>query len=161
LVSKRTAMALLIAGGAFYIVGGLAAGTILAALVAFGSGLAGTSGTTQENAALATFFGWGLFTGIPIIIGGILVNSTSSKLRKIGGALAIVMALVGIINTIAGLIIGFVLTLVGSIVGFTYKEPEVAQPTPTTEKIKVRCPACANLNEETAQFCQGCGAKLR
>jgi hypothetical protein len=110
MVSKRTAMALIIAGGAFYIVGGLAAGFVLGGLIAFAGGLAGKSTTNEANTALATYLGWGLFTGIPIIIGGILVNSTSGKRRKIGGALAIVMALIGIINTFAGLAIGFVLT---------------------------------------------------
>jgi hypothetical protein len=160
LVSKRTAMALLIAGGAFYIVGGLTAGVVLGGLIAFAGGLTGKSTTSEAYTALATYFGWGLFTGIPIIIGGVLVNSNSGKRRKVGGALAIAMAVIGIINTFAGLVVGFVLALVGAIVGLTYKEPAVSAPT-ITEKIKVRCPNCGNLNEETAQFCQACGAKLR
>lgn len=160
MVSKRTGMALLIAGGAFYIVGGLAAGFILGGLIAFTGGLSGRSMTTEANTALTTYFGWGLFTGVLIIIGGLLVNSPSGRRRKIGGALAIIMALIGIINTIAGLVIGFVLTLVGAIVGLTYKEPE-ATPQVTSEKVKVRCQSCGHLNEETATFCQSCGAKLK
>lgn len=162
MVSKRTGMVLLVAGGAFYIVGGLAAGFILGGLLAFMGGLSGQSMTTQANTALATYFGWGLFTGVLIIIGGLLVNSPSGRRRKIGGALAIIMALIGIINTLAGLVIGFVLTLVGAIIGLTYKEPEATQEAQVTiEKVKVRCPSCGHLNEETATFCQSCGAKLK
>jgi hypothetical protein len=153
-------MILLITGGAFYIVGGLAAGFILGGLIAFTGGLAGTSRIAEANAAVATYFGWGLSTGVLIIIGGLLVNSPSGKRRKIGGALAIIMALIGIINTLAGLAIGFVLTLVGAIIGLTYKEPEATQQV-TSEKIKVRCQSCGHLNEETATFCQSCGAKLK
>ncbi len=156
-------MVLLIAGGAFYIVGGLTAGFILGGLIAFMGGLSGQSMTTEANTALATYLGIGLFTGILIIIGGLLVNSPSGTRRKIGGALAIIMALIGIINTMAGLVVGFVLTLVGAIVGLTYKEPEATQQAQqvTIEKVKVRCQSCGHLNEETATFCQGCGAKLK
>jgi hypothetical protein len=124
LVSKRIAMGLLIAGGAFYIVGGLAAGFLVGGLIAFSAGLAGRPTPSEANMAMATYLGWGLFTGIPIIIGGLLVNSASGTRRKIGGALAIVMGLVGLINTFAGLAVGFVLTLVGAILGLVYKEPD-------------------------------------
>ena len=157
-------MALLIAGGAFYIVGGIVAGMIVGGLMVFSGALSGQSMTAQASGVLATSIGFGLLTGVLIIIGGVMVNSGSRKVRIIGGVLAITMSVIGLVNTAAGLVIGFVLTLVGAIVGITHKEPEGAPQAArqvTVERVKVRCTSCGHLNEDESTFCRACGAKLK
>jgi hypothetical protein len=120
-LDKKTAMILTLVGGIFYVIGGLLAGLVVGGLTAFTGGLTGNPQALQEASNhFATIFGTGLITGIIIIIGSVMINSNSSKLRKVGGIIAIIMALLGIVNTLGGLLIGFILTMVGSIYGITY-----------------------------------------
>jgi hypothetical protein len=124
-VSKTAAMVLTIIGGVFYIMGGFIAGAIVWAALGSLSVLLGSPNPTEvATSALMTSIEVGLFSGIIIIIGGVLIHARSRKVRVIGGVLAIVGMLVGIINTFGGLLIGLILTLLGSIFGFLYKEPE-------------------------------------
>jgi len=124
-VSKTAAMVLTIIGGVFYIIGGIVAGAIVGAGLGFLAGLSGSPNPVQTaTSALIIGIEVGLFSGIIIIIGGVLIHAKSRKVRVVGGVLAIVGMLVGVINTFGGLLIGLILTLLGSIFGFLYKEPE-------------------------------------
>ncbi|HII45904.1 MAG: CvpA family protein [Pyrobaculum sp.] len=120
-MEKRTAMILMIAGGAFYIAGGVVGAYVIAVLKGVEMGLVG--GSEEEVwAAITPVIATGLVTGLLIVLGGVLVNSESRKNRVIGSILGIVMALLGAINTFGGLIIGIVLAFIGSVAGLTYKQ---------------------------------------
>jgi len=126
-VKKRTAMILTVSGGAFYIIGGFVAYLVVAGLGGFTAGLTGSQElvkSTQEamTAAIVT----GLITGIIIIVCGILINSESSRNRKIGAIIAIIVAILGTFNTFGGLLIGLVLTIIGASVGLTYKPKQTS-----------------------------------
>lgn len=127
-MNKKTCMILMVVGGAFYIIGGLAATFLVAALGGIAVGLTGSPEVArQAQEAMVTAIITGFISGVLIIVGGVLVNSEIRSRRVIGGALGIIGALIGIMNTFAGLLIGLVLTLVGVIGGITYK-PSTPQP---------------------------------
>ncbi|MEM1702942.1 MAG: hypothetical protein QXQ31_02685 [Zestosphaera sp.] len=127
-MNKKTCMILMIVGGAFYIVGGFVATLVVGALGGLTAGLTGSPEIAKRaQEAMTAVIATGFISGILIIIGGVLVNSEVRSRRIIGGALGIIGALIGIINTFAGLVIGLVLTLVGAVGGITYK-PSTPQP---------------------------------
>jgi hypothetical protein len=121
----RTAVILLIAGGAFYIVGGFAAAMLVGAIGAFvgGLGAKGAAAQAQQTATIA--IATGLLSGVTIIISAILANTGSKTKVRIGAILAIVFSLIGIINTLGGLLIGLVLVIVGSVLALIWKPEEV------------------------------------
>ena len=41
------------------------------------------------------------------------------------------------------------------------KKEKAAKPIPSTTIVKVKCSQCGGLNDETAKFCNHCGAKLK
>jgi len=165
MVDKKTAMILTLVGGTFYIVGGLVAGLFAEGLTAFTGGLTGNSNAMNDaSGAFATIFAVGLITGIFIIISSLLINSNTSAYRKIGGVLAIIMALIGIIDTVGGLLIGFVMVLAGSIFGLTYHEIKPSQMTvplsvpPSTKQYC--CKICGAGVSPNQRYCPQCGRQL-
>jgi len=130
LAGNNTAAILTIVGGVFYIIGGAVFGLVLGSLSSLTGGLTGlsfpgyttssisSSGLDSVGYAVAVF---GVFSGILIIVGGLLFRSESNDRRKIGGILVIIMMLIGGLATLGGLLIGFILTAIGAYLGLTYR----------------------------------------
>ncbi len=97
-MNRLTAAALTIAGGAFYIAGGLTLG----------------SGLTVGGIPV------GLPAGIAIMTGGVLIRSMKWAVSIAGGALAIAGVLFAGVNGCGGLAAGLALTLIGSISTFRF-----------------------------------------
>lgn len=137
-MEKRTAMILMVAGGAFYIAGGVVMAYIITVLKGIETGLRG--GGSQEDlwTAVTPIIITGFVTGLLIIIGGVLVNSENRRNRVIGGVLGIVMALLGAVNTLGGLIVGILLSIIGSAAGLTYKHPTKMPPLDSTSGVNRR-----------------------
>ncbi len=110
-MTKKVAMILTIAGGVFYIIGGLLGlGGLFAGIVRIG-----------------------LVAGPVIITGGMLVNSNSRKVRVAAGVLAIVGVIFAGVYGCGGLIAGLALTLTGSISGLRFRESNPVQQTLTSQ----------------------------
>ncbi|MFZ0700077.1 MAG: DUF6114 domain-containing protein [Thermoplasmata archaeon] len=161
--SPSAAFGFSIAGGVLIFLAGL----ILAAIATF------VSAVSHNPGILA--LGWfGCICGILIIAFAAVFHSRPS-FTKVGGALVIVFAIIGIPFTFGGFVIGFVLALVGGILAIVWKPtpptPAIvyatAPPTSGMERhtierqvVKVRCRYCGNLTDEVAGKCASCGAKL-
>lgn len=63
----------------------------------------------------------GILSGVVIIVGSALINSTERKRVRLGSFIVLIGALISIPFTFAGAIVGFVLCLVGAILGFLWK----------------------------------------
>jgi len=78
----------------------------------------------------------GLVTGVSIIAGGILMQSADHLRRRMGYRLTLLMAIVGFVNTIGGLVFGFILALVGFFLGRTdFMESQMANITPVSSPL--------------------------
>ncbi|BDC18799.1 hypothetical protein [Acidianus sp. HS-5] len=110
-------------GGAMYIIGGIVAAYAIAALYGFGAGLANSQSLAKEGASDANFLlAFGFVIGIIIIALSVgMLRSQNRKMRQIGGILIIVVALLGAINTLGGLVIGIILSIAGAVGAMTYK----------------------------------------
>jgi hypothetical protein len=173
LVSKQVGAVFTILGGAFYIIGALL-GTFVFALFGAIASFSNTSGISTAGVAdaVAAVFLFGVFTGVLIIVGGVLLNSDSSGRRKSGGILAIAMMVIGAAPTLGGLLIGFVFTLVGTVVGLTYKgEPDLIigmRPMPpqasvggsTSRQSLNYCIKCGSPLHTGSVYCGVCGAEV-
>jgi hypothetical protein len=126
LVSKVIGAILTIVGGVLYVLGSFLGtamfGGFFAALLRISSARGGTVSTSGLTTALTLLLALGITAGGLIILGGILLNSDRSQWRKVGGILAIGMALIGFIPSLGGFALGFCITLMGAILGLTYKE---------------------------------------
>ncbi|BFH72925.1 hypothetical protein SJAV_08690 [Sulfurisphaera javensis] len=123
-MKRSTASILASIGGAMYIIGGIATGLLIGSLYSFTAGLANSKSIEQQGTSDATFLiVFGFVIGILIILFSILfLRSSNSKMRKIGGALVIILALLGAINTFGGLIIGIIFAIAGGVGAITAKE---------------------------------------
>jgi hypothetical protein len=122
-MSKNTAVYLSIVGGVFYIVGGLITAFIVTALGGFLSGL-GAPGYTKESvlSEAGFLFAFGVIIGLIIIAVSLtLLRSDNLRNRRIGSIINIIVAILGAINTLGGLLIGLILVIVGSAIAITGK----------------------------------------
>ncbi|MDT7901842.1 MAG: hypothetical protein RRE78_08130 [Acidianus sp.] len=110
-------------GGVMYIVGGVAAATLIAALYGVVAGLSGNQAYVKAGVNDANFLvAFGFIVGIIIIALSVtMLKSTNKKMRQIGGVLVIIVALLGALNTFGGLIIGIILSIAGAVGAITYK----------------------------------------
>jgi hypothetical protein len=121
------AFVLSLIGGIIYIlVGGL-----VAAAAAFLGGMFGAVGMGIAGAAVATVGAIGLISGIIMIVGAAMMNSSEKSRVRTGSILVLIFALVGAIFTFGGLVVGFILALIGSILGLTWNPSAVMPPPPT------------------------------
>lgn len=120
----RSAVISLIAGGAFYVVGGFAAAMLVGALGALVGGLGAKGVAAQAQQAATAAIATGLLSGVVIILGAILANTGSKTKVRIGAILALIFALIGLGNTFGGLLIGLVLVIVGSVLALIWKTEE-------------------------------------
>ncbi|GBC72093.1 hypothetical protein HRbin02_01885 [Candidatus Calditenuaceae archaeon HR02] len=153
---------LLIAGG-FYIIGGFVAASIVGWLGALTASL-GASGVAQEaQESVVIVISTGFVSGGGIIVGALLVWTGTRRKVLIGGIIALIFSLIGIINTIGGLIVGLVLTIVGAVLAFTWKAHNAhtslrtsnyhtssnyinTQITKKLRNVPDRCPRCGGYN---------------
>ena len=105
-----------------YILGGMTSSFIIAALYGIASGLNNNQGIAQQGVNYATFLSiFGFLVGVIIIIlSATMLGSSRRRVRQIGGILVIIVALLGAINTLGGLIIGIILSVVGAVGAMTY-----------------------------------------
>ena len=166
MVSKQIAAVLTILGGVLYIFGSIVGGILFGSFFGFASALRSVSnpggGYSLANASAATLaiLGFGIFTAILIIIGGVLLNSDSGPRRKAGGALAIVMMILGAVPDVGGFFIGFIFVLVGSVIGLTYKESSPDLIVGMTQTTPSYGSQGASTSSGTGQFCIKCGKQL-
>lgn len=120
----RSAVISLIAGGAFYVVGGFGAAMVVGVMGAFAGGLGAKGLAAEAQQVATTAIATGLLTGVVIILGAILANTGSKTKVRIGASLAIIFALIGLGNTFGGLLIGLVLVIVGSVLALIWKPEE-------------------------------------
>jgi hypothetical protein len=129
MVEKPTAAFVLsLMGGIFYILGGL----VVALVGAFIGGLAGVLGGAGIGVGIFALSTIGLVSGIIMIIGAALLNSSDVGRVRTGSVLVLVFAIIGAIFTFLGLVIGFILALIGSILGLVWKPspPFMRPPVP-------------------------------
>lgn len=114
-------------GGIFYVIGGAVVAVAIGSLSGLGSDsnslgiLSGSLSGSSFNSLGYAVAGFGVISGILIIIGGLLFRYDNPGRRKVGGILVIVMLLVGGLATLGGLGIGFILVAIGAYLGLTYK----------------------------------------
>jgi len=144
---------LIIIGGVFYIIGGFVAAVITGWLgeLAAGIGVSGVSREVEET--VVTVISTGFISGGGIIVGALLVWTGSRRKVLAGGATALIFSLIGIVNTIGGIVVGFVLTLVGSILAFTWKK----QNTHSLSRAKNNDLEAMELRKRTPDRCPKCG----
>jgi zinc-ribbon domain len=141
-------------GAIFYLIGGLGVAAIasialiipIAGLAIFAIGLVG------------------IVSGVIMLIGAAMMNSSDKGRVRTGSVLVLVFLLIGAIFTIGGLFIGFLLALIGSIIGLTWNPttpPMQAAPVPMQPISGMKyCPNCGTQTIASAAFCPKCGAKL-
>lgn len=121
---KRSTAAILGAiGGAMYIMGGITAAYIIAVLSGIDAGLSNCQSLAQQGASDVNFaLAFGFIMGTIIIALSIgMLRSENKRIRQIGGALVIIVALLGAINTFGGLIVGIILSIAGAVGAMTSK----------------------------------------
>jgi zinc-ribbon domain len=200
LATKKTAAILAVIGGVFYMIGGALVAALLGSVSSGLGGLGSAGGISflgpfeVDNSNTSSGLGGlgmgnlsgltdvilaiGLVSGILIIFGGVLINSESSGRRKAGGIIVIVMALVGGLTTLGGLLVGFVLAGIGAYLGLTYKSrgmviglgpvgmltlgsqggAEASAPAGTGPLNY--CIKCGSQIKAGAVFCGACGARI-
>ncbi len=120
------AFVLSLIGGIFYLLIGL----VVAAASALIGGISSLAGYASYGAAIAAVGGIGLVCGVLIIVGAIMMNSSSKSRVRLAAVIVLVFTLVGAIFTVGGLVIGFILALIGSILGLTWKPSSQMSPSP-------------------------------
>lgn len=104
-------------------------GALVAVVAAFIHTIPGVGEIAIAGLAVAAVGGIGLVSGVLIIIGSAMMNSSVRSRVRTGSIIVLVFTLVGAPFTAAGLIVGLLLGIVGSILGLTWK-PAVEAPTP-------------------------------
>lgn len=123
------AFVLSLIGGIIYLLVGL----LIAVAAAFLGSISGLAGYSMAGMAVAAVGGIGLVSGALMIIGAVMVSSTSKSRVRTGSVIVLVFAIIGALFTFGGFIIGFILALIGSILGLTWSPsvPEAPQtPSP-------------------------------
>jgi hypothetical protein len=128
-VEKPTAAFVLsLIGGILYLLIGFA----VAVLVGF-LGLLASFAIPIAGFAIAIIGGIGLVSGILMIVGASMMNSSDVGRVRTGSVLVLIFLLVGALFTFGGAVIGFLLALIGSILGLTWHpSAPTPQPAPTT-----------------------------
>ena len=127
------AMILLIIGGVFILLAGIAviaigglAGSFLHSVTANIPLNASTSakvGNVASTVSLATLLDGsigGVIFGIVIILAGVMISKNPAK-AKMWGIVALVLSIISIFTVLGGFVIGFILALIGSILAIVYK----------------------------------------
>jgi hypothetical protein len=140
-------------GAIFYLIGGLAVAALasLALLIPI-------AGVAIFAVGLV-----GLISGVIMIVGATMINSSDKGKVRTGSILVLVFLLVGAIFTIGGLFIGFLLALIGSILGLTWSPSvsSVAPPAPMQPVSGMKyCPSCGTQVAAGVAYCPKCGTKL-
>ncbi len=120
------AFVLSLIGGIIYLIVGL----LVAAAAAFIGGMAGLAGYGFAGMAVAVVGAVGLISGILMVVGAAMMNSSDTSRVRTGSILVLVFLLIGALFTVGGFVIGFVLALVGSILGLTWKPSMPMAPPP-------------------------------
>ena len=120
------AFALSLIGGIFYLLIGIG----VAALAGFVGALASIAAPIA-GFAVAIVGGIGLVSGILMIVGASMMNSSDVGRVRTGSILVLIFLLVGALFTFGGALIGFILALIGSILGLTW-HPSAPMPPPPT-----------------------------
>lgn len=118
------AFVLSLIGGIIY----LLIGVLVAVVVAFLGSISGLPGFRMAGFAMAGIGGIGLVSGILMIVGAVMMNSSAKSRVQAGSIIVLVFTLVGALFTLGGLLVGFVLALVGSILGLTWRPPATEAP---------------------------------
>jgi len=186
LEGKGIAAILTIAGGVFYVIGGVLVAAVVASISSsLGSLMGGYGGTSYGDLyginssnsslglglssgsvdAIAGFLlAFGLVTGLLIVFGGYLINSESAGRRKAGGILVVVMLIVGGLTTLGGLLIGFILAVIGAYMGLTYKSPGVVVGLGPMGSLTLGSrvsPAGTPAGVGPLNYCIKCGSQIR
>ncbi len=111
------AFVLVLIGGVFVLIGGLATIALGGFASALGSALHVGSGVGTGISVGGVL---GVIAGIVMIISSILMNKTDVSKVKMWSIVAIVFTIISLGN-FGGFVIGFILGLIGSILGLTYK----------------------------------------
>ncbi len=196
---NSTAVYLTVAGGVFYLLAGVAITLLVGSLSSsfdnldgnlglngfpgFNSTAVPTLNTSGFNDIAYLVGGFGVLTGIVIIVGGILMGSEQPNRRKAGGILAVVMLFLGVLPTLGGFVIGFILAAIGCYMGLTYKAtrsnfvvglgpvgsvtlgPTTTGPSADANSEVGRgplnyCIKCGSRLRDGAVFCGACGARV-
>ena len=108
----------------------LLVGTILAAVSSLIGGVADMAGYAGIGLGIAALGAVGLLSGVVMIIGSIMMNSSEKGRVRNGSIIVLIFTIVGALFTLGGFGIGFILALIGSILGLTWKPSTVAPPPP-------------------------------
>ncbi len=115
------AMVLSIIGGIFYLLIGIILVGLGAVLGSFIGGL---------GIGVAAIGGIGLVSGIIIIVGAAIMNTSDKSKVRMGSILVLVFTLIGAVFTFGGVVIGFILALIGSVLGLTWNPSVQMGPPP-------------------------------
>jgi hypothetical protein len=122
MAEKPTAAFILsLLGGIFYLLVGIGLAAI-SSVFAF---------VPMAGLAIAAIAGIGLLSGILMIVGAVMMNTSNKSRVRTGSILVLVFTLVGAIFTAGGAVIGFILALIGSILGLTWNPSTPMAPPPT------------------------------
>ena len=121
------AFVLSLVGGVFYILGG----AFIAFLATVVGSLASLVGAGYLGLGIVGLGTIGLVSGIVILVGAVMMNSSDKSKVRTGSILVLVFTLVGAAFTIGGFFIGFILALIGAILGLTWKPSATMPPPPS------------------------------
>jgi hypothetical protein len=113
-------------GGIIYLIVGI----IVAAAAAFIGSIVGVAGYGVGGLAIASVGAIGLVSGILMVVGAVMMNSSNKSKVRTGSVLVLLFTLIGAIFTLGGFLIGFILGLIGSIMGLVWKPSGVMPPPP-------------------------------
>lgn len=113
-------------GGIIY----LLVGALIAVGAAFIGSVAGLAGAGAIGLAVVAVGSIGLVSGVVMIIGAAIMNTSDKSRVKTGSILVLVFTLIGAIFTVGGFLVGFILALIGSILGLTWKPSMPMAPPP-------------------------------
>ncbi|HEV2225247.1 MAG TPA: hypothetical protein VGR56_00420 [Nitrososphaerales archaeon] len=120
------AFVLSLIGGIIY----LLVGIIVAAAAAFIGSIVGLAGYGVGGLAVASVGAIGLVSGILMLVGAVMMNSSNKSKVRTGSVLVLLFTLIGALFTLGGFLIGFILGLIGSIMGLVWKPSEAMPPPP-------------------------------
>lgn len=127
MAEKPTAAFILsLIGGIIY----LLVGALIAVGAAFIGSVAGLAGAGAIGLAVVAVGSIGLVSGVVMIIGAAIMNTSDKSRVKTGSILVLVFTLIGAIFTVGGFLVGFILALIGSILGLTWKPSMPMAPPP-------------------------------
>lgn len=118
------AFVLSLIGGIIYLLAGIitaVASYLIGSLASFG-------GLEAVGIAFAAVGAVGIVSGVIMVVGAVMMNSSVKSKVRTGAILVLVMMIIGAYFTIGGFVIGFILALIGSVLGLTWKPTETMPP---------------------------------